>query len=409
LLFIEMLPLLFHQMKVRVILPFIIGVLVLLTPSLSSPWMIGSLFGTIRIIEIVFLAWIVAHFISDKRLYHRSVTAIAFSVIVVSVLAVWQFLLQHSVGGLWYWLGERSFSVLTPGIANASLSGNLVLRPYSMFPHPNVLGGFCVVVVCYLLYFPVHASHKFIRGLVLAAVFSGVLTTIISMSRSAILVLGLVLCFKLFQLGVKSLKHGLLLLVAGALLIGVLFTSGAFTRFSTLRTSDEALVVREELMGHAVKIFENNQLVGIGVANFLPVLAEQMPPLPRYQDLQPVHSLYLLILVETGLIGTAFFIIGILFCLYMIFGSTSHRFSKLILLTAILLLGLTDHYLYTIHQGQLMMGFVLGVILSRFERKDFTDLRAKNRGTGGQQLSSKKPVSSSSLKIPRTRSGRRTK
>lgn len=403
LLFLEMLPILLRLVKSKILIPVFFVLVYLSTVSLLSAWPISSLFGVIRMGEIMLVGWFITRFIGKSKLFTKSTIVLAASLVGESILAIWQFLLQHSVGGLWYWLGERSFSILTPGIANANLSGNLVLRPYGTFPHPNVLGGFCVILVCFLLYFPLHAPRKSVTILVRVAIFSGIITTIISMSRTAMLVLMFVLVIWFLQRMYKGIKQNLPLLLAGATLVGVVIFSGISVRFSSMRASDEAVVVRELLFAQAVQLFENNQITGVGVLNFLPSLALQVDPLRSYRDLQPVHSLYLLILSETGIVGTLMFFAAIIFCLHRIWQSKVYRPGKLLLFLSLLLLGLTDHYFYTIHQGQLIVGFVLGVVLTKFNDMGFTDQGAKNRGILRKRLSSKKTVSSSSLKISRTR------
>ena len=70
----------------------------------------------------------------------------AVSVLYSSVIAISQFLLQHSIGGPFWFLGERTFSINTPGIATVkfcqpfSFSCSQILRAYGTFPHPNVSG-----------------------------------------------------------------------------------------------------------------------------------------------------------------------------------------------------------------------------------------------------------------------------
>jgi len=64
-----------------------------------------------------------------------------------SLIAWIQFINQSSIGGLLWFLGERTFDVTTPGIATAIMNNKLILRPYATFPHPNVLAGFITVLL----------------------------------------------------------------------------------------------------------------------------------------------------------------------------------------------------------------------------------------------------------------------
>jgi len=63
------------------------------------------------------------------------------SLVLFSLIGIVQFIKKESVGGILYYLGERRFSISSPGIARASVMGKEYLRAYSPFPHPNPLAG----------------------------------------------------------------------------------------------------------------------------------------------------------------------------------------------------------------------------------------------------------------------------
>lgn len=75
----------------------------------------------------------------------QSLLPLNLSVLWSSFLAWGQFWRQGSLG-LWF-LGERNFHAGTPGIALTNWQGQLFLRPYATFPHPNVLAGYILVVL----------------------------------------------------------------------------------------------------------------------------------------------------------------------------------------------------------------------------------------------------------------------
>jgi len=62
-----------------------------------------------------------------------------------SFLAWGQVFKGGSLGGIFWWLGERSFNLATPGIALAQIGNHLLLRPYATFSHPNSLAGFLLI------------------------------------------------------------------------------------------------------------------------------------------------------------------------------------------------------------------------------------------------------------------------
>src|SRR5579884_1467946 len=68
---------------------------------------------------------------------------LALGVFYETVIGLLEFL---SAGSLNLWiLGERAFSISTPGIATFNYLGQVFLRPYATFPHPNVLAAYMVI------------------------------------------------------------------------------------------------------------------------------------------------------------------------------------------------------------------------------------------------------------------------
>lgn len=123
--------------------------------------------------------------------------------------------------------------------------------------------------------------------------------------------------------------------------------------------------------------------LGIGIGNFVfhsqnyqafLRAAKKIFSLSEYQDkgipdwlFQPVHNIYLLIAVEIGLAGLLFFL---LFIGKILFKGIQTEFKKkskgnlcfLFLFFCFLLLGLLDHYFWTIHQGGIIFWTALALI-----------------------------------------------
>ncbi len=221
----------------------LIGLLVLFNVYFSlSPAV--SVYKWLKVAELAFLAWYVA---KNKPDFRWLLIPIFYS----CLLAIWQFLNQGSVGGLWYFLGERTFNTDTPGIANAIINGQLVLRPYATFPHPNVLGGFLIVSSLLGVSQLTHISRK-ITALVLGLV---VLVLILLPSRGDLL---------------------------------------------------KGWSLRQQLNSIAIEQWSKSPLFGTGLGT--------SPLYPRnitnYALLhQPIHNIYLLLLTETGIVGLGLFFV----------------------------------------------------------------------------------------------------
>ena len=80
-----------------------------------------------------------------NKLKKTITSALSLSLITISLIGLLQFIFQRTVGGPLYYLGERSFTSLTPGIALMDFFGRSLMRAYSTFSHPNSFAGFVVV------------------------------------------------------------------------------------------------------------------------------------------------------------------------------------------------------------------------------------------------------------------------
>src|SRR3990172_1466223 len=103
-----------------------------------------AMYKWVKVLEFVGLGWYVVKIRPNLSSF---AFPLSIGVLYSSILAVWQFLLQQSGGGPLWFLGERTFSADTPGIARTLVAGRQMVRPYATFPHPNVLGGYLAVLL----------------------------------------------------------------------------------------------------------------------------------------------------------------------------------------------------------------------------------------------------------------------
>lgn len=315
----------------------------------SSP--AAGLYGLLKIGEMYFFGWC-----TYKNFGKFSSTTISklfsISIFIQVVLASLQVYLQRSLGSIFYILGERTFSAQTPGIANAYINGQMTLRPYGTFPHPNVLAGYLVVVMTYILFNNKSKVSKF--GLVV-----GTIGLLLTLSRISLLVWILVITWKVIRETRKNLFRKACVLTAAVLFV-ILFTPvGA----RVLSTNFGDISVRERLFlnTYALKIFEKSPVFGVGWNNFYIEVAKIWQPkdfgLTFY--LQPVHNIYLLILSQTGIIFTS--LAGYLLFRAILKAFNSKRLYIFPMLLSLVFMGFSDHYFLTVQQGQLLSAFVLGL------------------------------------------------
>lgn len=319
----------------------------------------------LKLIKLVFFAGIV---LLKNPSFSEVYWPLSIGVFYTTALAVTQFLLQSSVGGIFYILGERAYSTLTPAIAHLVAGGQLFLRPYATFPHPNVMGGYLTVLLPLFLLPPllnlkhlhplsalsIRANYFLLRftvALLLLGIF-------LSFSRAvwlAAALVGLIAASRTSQ-NRQALRLGLLGLTAA-----VVVEEALIGRLTSLFTIDsQSWWQRAELMVAAFSMFAASPLWGVGWGRFITALPyHSYPPFL----LQPVHNVYLLILAETGMIGLLILCLLIGICLKNVL--EKKRYSLLVALGVVLVLGLFDHYFVTLPQTTLLFSLIISLSLVR--------------------------------------------
>ena len=276
--------------------------------------------------------------------------ALALSTLWTSILAWWQFILQRSVGGFWYWLGERPLSVSTLLIAKISFFGHLLMRPYATSPHPNALAGFLLVAGLIL-----YSLNRRITPALLAAF----LTIPLTFSRTAIvleiLILGIwiLLLAKRDEVDIKNLK---LKIVTGLLL---LFSSIYF--LVSITGSIESLPGRFSLIHNSLVLVQKYPILGVGLGNFIPATMNHELITNNYLY-QPVHNIYLLIASELGLPATA--VIGYWLLVHSKKWLRTMNYELITAAAVIAITGAADHYWLTLHQNILLLVILMAYAYS---------------------------------------------
>lgn len=323
---------------------FLLFIASLFISFLFSEYKENSLFATIKLIEFV---WVGFYCSQLRREDFKNVVFVLVlgSLVQISIMVL-QFASQQSIGGVFYYLGERTFNATTPGIALARIGEQLVLRPYGAFPHPNVLAFYLLIVFIIALYFLQAKNFLFriIKAIVLLTISLGICLTF---SRVIIFLMFLII-------GIHFWKDRRLFLMSSMLSLVALFLLS--TRIFQSFGND--LVLRFELMVIGVIVFIKTPIVGVGLNNFFHYeILYQKTITPML--LQPIHNVYVLWIVSMGILGgvPAYLFINKLLTL-------AREQVSFILVLCLLVIGMFDHYLITLQQGQLLAAFTIGVIFS---------------------------------------------
>lgn len=325
---------------------------------------VNSAFKWMMVIKLGFL---IGYIIKNNFSILQIILPLLLSSFWVSAIGILQVLNQQSIG--FYWLGERSFNTETLHIAKfffcypfeLSSACWQTIRAYGTFSHPNILGGFLSLVLLITI------KHKkllfsYIKTLRLysyvpfeAMIFLGILSVpllalLLTFSRSSWIsfIVGLV-----FISSLSSIKK----LIVGVGIAGMIIISTLPIPF-ILVSNTESFLVRRLLNEAAFTMIADNWLAGVGLGNFLTALPNYLVSRTIY-FLQPVHNIYVLFLSEFGLIGL---LISILIIKQMSFIVKKLLTDNLYLVVPIILIGLSDHYFLTLHQGQLILAVILSTL-----------------------------------------------
>lgn len=266
-----------------------------------------------------------------------------------SLLAIGQFINFGSLGGMLSWLGERTFTSATPGIAKTEFMGRVLLRPYATFPHPNALAGFLVVAVA--LTSGSESSRTWRRLVVGLAALALASTFSLSGWLAALL---LVATF--------ATTSGLVRVITAVAIPVLLLVN--------VHQEPKAVENRLVLARQSLVMLRENPLLGVGLGGFIPGSVEVPASLPSRSmpasSYQPVHNLFLLVAAEAGLIAAGAFIWVLSKSLRI--ALLRHNPQALAALLVIILTGLVDHYWLTLQQNRLLLTIVLAMIWKKHKR-----------------------------------------
>jgi len=324
----------------------------------------AALYKWAKIAELMVVAFI---FFKDKSLDIKKtiILPLCAATMFVFIHAVIQLVLQKSLGGPLYFLGERTFTSGTPGISLYSIFGRFLLRPYSTFSHPNSMAGFVGVAFLFLVGLGQGLNKKPQTAILGSAACLGAL--LLSGSKAAIgglaLVLGVyVLVRERKEFFKKALAGTTTFIVLASMLSPLL--SNEILRKNIIFS--ESFGQRLTLSGLAGELYSQKPLVGLGLNNFIPKAAGLKQTNYYPWLLQPVHNVPLLVLAETGIVGFGIFV----WFLHKLVKKAS-RMPIIFGLTIIFVLvtASVDHYWLTLQQNQLLLAVFIGAMLRKNYKK----------------------------------------
>ena len=264
---------------------------------------------------------------------HTTYTLLSVSFIQFS-LSVFQFLQDRSLGGIFYFLGEREISLSQSQVAPVIFYRTVKLRSYGTFSHPNSLAGFMLFLYLWVLFDK--RMSRYMTAKIILLFFSGV-SVFLSFSRPAVFLL---VVFTLFYFWRQKgcffcrLARSMSIIVSAAVFLLVPF-------------SDRSFYERVFFILQSLSIISDLWITGAGLGAYLTALAQKFSQLP-INLLQPVHNVFLLYLSETGILGVLVF--------FYTFFTAKRKFLAIVkkryyLFISFVILGFFDHYFLTLIQN----------------------------------------------------------
>jgi hypothetical protein len=245
-------------------------------------------------------------------------------------------------------------------------NGESFLRAYGTLPHPNILGGFTLILLLGPVSFFLRKERP--NNLALLLLIPGVSLLALSFSRSAWLALitcSAILIWKSRHFDRSRLA--ILLLTIALSFVITLFPYRELVQARTLNTTSHSeefsFIGRTWLNGEARRVITDYPLTGVGIGSFIIELAMRAG---EGYVIEPAHNIFLLAGAELGIPG--------LLLVVALFVSLAHRLIKTRSPNAILagatlaglgLISLFDHYLWTLAPGRIMLGLVIGMFVGQ--------------------------------------------
>jgi len=289
--------------------------------------------------------------------------------LIQAMFAVLQFLTQFSPESTL--LGLAPHAPWQLGDSVIEISSGRFLRAYGSFPHPNILGGFLIVSLMSVIGLLKERPLLWQRMLLWISVPIMIAGLFFTFSRSAWLGFLVALSFFFVLEGgiqIRKQKRFFILLIF-SMAVSVFSLSWIFSEIFSVRFQGHArleqMSLEERLQSYhdAEVLFSQHPVTGIGIGSFTQAIFQLDPSREAWQY-QPVHMVWVLLLVETGVIGVVLFLNFLFSKLKEIAsGEIKSNVTFLSVLFGLGAISFLDHYLWSLHVGVLLFWLVLGLSL----------------------------------------------
>lgn len=336
----------------------VVGMLLLGLPAFVSVYPQASWQWLTQVILLAFFAWS----LRQLRLGRRELLAwCVISIVPHALLGLWQFASQSVMGSKW--LGIASQNPADPGVSVVASGGRRVLRAYGGFPHPNIFGGWLAFGLLAAAWLAASLKGRRARIALAAAAALFAAALVLTFSRAAWIAaaVGVAAVLVLTWKKAWTLEEKLRLFLAPIVII--VTAAGALAAtwdLVSVRAMPDSRLEVKSVDERAAALSAAWKLVGeewwLGQGQNTAIYALDRAGL----GIVPPHFIFLLILLETGLIGS----LGA--ALLLLRWLRHARTEGFLMLAVVAPLALFDHYLWSLWAGQsLAMWFAVLPFVNR--------------------------------------------
>lgn len=337
-------------------LKFIILFLSLFTILILLNNKIISIYWIVRIFYL-FLFFII---IFKEKIKEKIYLTLIYSSTIQAIISIFQFYKQNIISSKYLGLAGKFASDLGPSIIEGN--GLRILRSYGLFTHPNILGLYLILGSILLIYF-IFKNTKY-KNLYYFLLGLNIIGIIYSFSRLIYIFLLIIIFFSLIFYK-KNLKEKAIILIIFLSLIFINFN------FIKIRINPES---RLNINSNSERVLEYNNmdfnelniLKGVGVRNYTFNLFNKNPEI-KIWELNPIHNIYLLTIIESGIFIFFIFLLILFFPYYLFLKNIKKQDKEGIIIIFIYSLfiinGFFEHFLITENTGLLFLGIIYTMYL----------------------------------------------
>ncbi|OGH85465.1 MAG: hypothetical protein A2493_01210 [Candidatus Magasanikbacteria bacterium RIFOXYC12_FULL_33_11] len=285
--------------------------------------------------------------------------------IIPSILGVWQFLTQSSFANKFLGLAMHSPDVSGVSVVASDSIGRW-LRSYGTFSNPNIFGGYLVLTIIFTFLLMKRVEVKKQKVFLMVFLLIETMALFFTFSRTAWIAWFLFIIFISVYCLVVNKK------VAWPMIFSLVFFGILFSTFFSLvqnrvevQSTYETKSISERVTGYmeALEIWDSHKYLGVGAGNYT-LASFELDRSKVGSSYQPVHNIFLLFIVENGIVGFGFFcfILATFIIYFVSIVKRKQLFFSLILVFIFLILGVFDHYLLSSYVGFMIFSLYLAVI-----------------------------------------------